>query len=116
MASIKITGIKELEKALKENATMDDVKRVIRTNGAQLQEKIQRNADFTKGYATGQTKRSVVMDIVDGGFAVEAGPTTEYAEYLEFGTRFMEAQPFVKPALEQQERKFKNDMKKLVRE
>lgn len=115
MASIKITGLKELEKALKENATMDDVKRVIKTNGAQLQEKIQRNADFTKGYATGQTKRSVGLDITDGGFCAESGPTTHYAEYLEMGTRFMEAQPFVEPALEQQERQFKNDMKKLVR-
>lgn len=116
MAHIKIEGVKELKKALKENATMDDVRRVIKTNGAQLQEKIQRNADFTKGYATGTTKRSVTLDILPGGMTAEAGPTTEYAEYLEFGTRFMDAQPFVKPALEKQETKFKRDMQKLVRE
>ncbi len=115
MASIKFVGVKELEKALKENVTMDDVRKVIKTNGAQLQDKIQRNADFTRGYATGQTKRSVTLDIALDGLSAESGPTTEYAEYLEYGTRFMDAQPFVKPALEAQERKFKSDMNKLVR-
>lgn len=79
MARIEIKGLKELEKALKDNATMDDVKKVIKHNGAQLQDKIQRNADFTKGYATGQTKRSVGLDITDGGMAAESGATTEYA-------------------------------------
>lgn len=115
MASIKITGLDKLEKQLKENVTMNDVKRVIRHNGAELQRGIQQNADFTRGYATGQTKRSVVLDITDGGFAAESGPTTDYAEYLEVGTRFMDAQPFVEPALEKQTAKFKSDMNKLVR-
>lgn len=35
--------------------------------------------------------------------------------YLEYGTRFMDAQPFVQPALEEQSAKFKSDMQKLVR-
>lgn len=115
MASIKITGLDELEKKLKENVTMNDVKRAVRHNGAELQTKIQQNADFTRGYATGQTKRSVVLDIKNGGFTAESGPTTDYAEYLEVGTRFMDAQPFVGPALEKQAAKFKSDMNKLVR-
>lgn len=115
MASITITGLDKLEKQLKENVTMNDVKRVVRQNGAELQRQIQQNADFTRGYATGQTKRSVGLDITDGGFAAESGPTTEYAEYLELGTRFMDAQPFVEPALETQTVKFKADMNKLVR-
>ena len=45
----------------------------------------------------------------------EVSPGTEYSPYLEYGTRFMEAQPFVHPALEAQEGQFKSDMKKLVR-
>lgn len=115
MASIKITGLDKLEKQLKENVTMNDVKRVVRRNGAELQQGIQQNADFTRGYATGQTNRSVVLDIKDSGFTAESGPTTDYAEYLEVGTRFMDAQPFVEPALEKQTAKFKSDMNKLVR-
>ena len=45
----------------------------------------------------------------------ESGPTTEYSPYLEYGTRFMSKQPFVKPALEEQEKKFNADMQKLVK-
>lgn len=115
MARLTIQGLDELEKALADNVTMDDVKTVVRHNGAQLQNKMQFKADFTRGYATGQTKRSIALGITHGGFDAEVGPQTEYAEYLEYGTRFMEAQPFVGPALEEQERKFKRDMQKLVK-
>ena len=56
MAEIKIEGLDKLEKQLKKNATLNDVKTVVRKNGADLQRKIQRNADFKKGYQTGETK------------------------------------------------------------
>ena len=118
MPKIRIEGLEELEKALKENATMDDVKRVVRENGEKMMRKIDNNADFKKGYQTGTTKRSITaagVNITDGGFTAEAGATTEYAEHVELGTRFMEAQPFVKPALEEQARQFKKDMQKLVK-
>ena len=115
MAKLKVEGLDKLEKALKENVTLDDVKRVVRHNGQQLQEKIQQNADFTRGYATGETKRSVNLEIKDGGFTADSGPTTEYSPYLEYGTRFMDAQPFVRPAYTEQKEKFKKDMQKLVR-
>jgi hypothetical protein len=35
--------------------------------------------------------------------------------YLEYGTRFMDSQEFVKPALDAQVREFESDMQKLVR-
>lgn len=115
MAKIKWEGLEELQKKLRDNVTMNDVKRVVRKNGADLQQKIQEKAEFTQGYQTGQTKRSVDLVIKDGGFTADSGPTTEYSGYLEYGTRFMEAQPFVRPALEEQASKFKRDMQKLVR-
>lgn len=115
MGGLKIEGLDKLQKALKDNFTLDDVKKVVKHNGQQLQDKIQRNANFTKGYATGQTKNSVDLQIKDGGMTADSGPTTEYSPYLEYGTRFMEAQPFVKPALKEQEKQFKSDMQKLVR-
>jgi hypothetical protein len=34
---------------------------------------------------------------------------------LEYGTRYMDAQPFVKPAHEEQAQKFKRDLDKLVK-
>lgn len=126
MGKIKVVGLDKLEKALKDNITMDDVKRVIRNNGAGLQNKMQVKADF-KGHwgykdgsyqfipPTGETKRSIMLDISDFGLTAEVEPTTEYAAYLEYGTRFMEAQSFVRPALEEQSKKFKKDMEKLVK-
>ena len=115
MPKIKIDGLEELQKALKDNVTMDDVKRVVRQNGSEMQRKIQANADFKKGYQTGTTKRSIGLEIKDSGFTAEVEPGTEYSPYLEYGTRFMEAQPFVKPGHEEQERQFKRDMQKLVK-
>lgn len=115
MASIRVTGLKKLQRALKENVTMADVKRVVRHNGQQMHQKIVDNAEFKKGYQTGTTKRNVAGSSEDGGFAYEAEPTTEYSQYLEYGTRFMDAQPFVRPAYAEQKEKFKKDIQKLVR-
>lgn len=115
MPKIKVDGLDKLQKALKQNATMDDVKRVVRHNGAELQRKTQENADFKRGYQTGTTKRSIGLEITDSGMTAEVEPTTEYSPYLEYGTRFMEAQPFVKPAHNVQKEKFKRDMQKLVK-
>ncbi len=127
MASVKVSGLDELQKALKSNVTMNDVKKVVRHHGSELQKRMQDKADFTKGYATGTTKRSIGLNITDSGFTATSGsidpvlnpetsiPATEYSPYVEYGTRFMEAQPFVKPAYDEQSKLFKRDMKKLVR-
>lgn len=115
MAGIKVDGLDKLEKALKRNATLDDVKKVVRKNGAELQSKMQDKADFNRGYQTGTTKRSIGLEFEDSGMTAASGPTTEYAPYLEWGTRFMEAQPFVEPTLEKQGQKFKSDLGKLVK-
>ena len=115
MAKIKWEGLEDLQKKLRENVSMNLVKKTVQQNGQELRSKIQEKAEFTKGYQTGQTKRSVNLEIKDGGFTAESGPTTEYSPYVEYGTRFMDAQPFVRPALEEQASKFKRDMQKLVR-
>ena len=127
MAKIKIEGLEELEKKLKKDVKMSEVKRTIRQNGKELQKRIQAKADFKGHYEwekgkgkvfkkpTGTTKRSVGLEIKDEGLAAESAPETEYSPYLEYGTRFMDAQPFVRPALEEQATQFKSDMQKLVR-
>lgn len=76
---------------------------------------MQKNADFKKGYQTGTTKRSIALEITDAGLTAAVEPGTEYSPYLEYGTRFMDAQPFVKPAYEAQKAQFKEDMQRLVK-
>lgn len=77
-------------------------------------------ADFNKGYQTGQTRNSIQYKLAngkEGGFndgtgkkAVTkldtprkgeaiVGATTEHAVYVEFGTRKMAPQPFLRPSL-----------------
>ena len=115
MGLIQIEGIKELQKELKKRADISDIKFVVRQNGSELQRKMQQKADFKKGYQTGTTKRSISLDITDSGMTADVGPTTEYAEYLEYGTRFMEAQPFATPAFDEQKDQFISDLKKIMR-
>ena len=115
MARIKFDGLEELQKKLKENVTLADVKRCVKQNGSALQKKMQEKADFKGGYQTGTTKRSIGLEMTDSGFTADVAPETEYSPYLEYGTRFMDAQPFVRPALESQAIQFKSDMQKLVR-
>lgn len=116
MASgIQIKGLDKLQKALKDNVTLNDVKRVVHQNGSELQTKMQQNADFTQGYQTGATKRSIGLEITDSGFTAEVAPTTEYSSYVNYGTRFMNAQPFVTNAYNEQKEIFKKDMQRLVK-
>ena len=110
MGGIKVVGIEKLQKKLKKNVQMEDVKRVVRHNGAEMQEKAQRNAPVD----TGTLKRSIGLEITDSGMAAEVEPTADYAPYVELGTRFMDAQPYLKPAFDEQKEKFKKDMRKLV--
>ncbi len=122
MAGIRIEGLDELEKQLKKNATLNDVRKVVRKHAADLQTKAQRKAPVgtpastgIPGYVGGTLKRSIGLEIRDNGLTAEVEATAEYAPYVEWGTRFMKAQPFIKPALEEVEPRFKSDMQKLVK-
>ena len=75
-----------------------------------MQTKAQQNAPVD----TGHLKRSIGLNMTDAGMTAGVQPTAEYAPYVELGTRFMEAQPYLKPAFNEQKEKFKKDMKKLV--
>lgn len=115
MPHLKFEGLSDLQKGLAKKIKLDDVKRVVKQNGGEMQEKMMQNADFKKGYQTGTTKRSIGLEIKDNGLTSEVEPGTEYSPYLEYGTRFMEAQPFVKPAFDAQKEQFKKDLDKLVK-
>lgn len=111
MATLKIEGIAKLDKGLKKRMDLNAVKTVVRKNGADMQTKSQRNAPVD----TGTLKRSIGLDVSDNGMTATVEPTAEYAPYVELGTRFMEAQPYLKPAFEEQKKQFEKDLQKLVR-
>ena len=127
MATLKVKGLDELEKALKDGATLNDVKKTVKFYGGKLHDQMVENADFRGHYEwkkgqgkvfvppTGTTKDIPAPDKKDGGLTVVVEPATEYSPYLEYGTRFMDAQPFVKPAHDAVKGQFKTAIKKLMR-
>lgn len=111
---LKIHGIKKLKIDLKDNAQMRQVKEIVKKNGANLNQQMVKNAVFKGGYSNGDTRRSINILIEKGGLMARVKPTTKYSPYVEYGTRFMDKQPFVKPAFQQVKKEFVNDLKKLT--
>lgn len=108
--NVKITGAKELQKALINKAKMNEVKSIVMQNGAELQQKAQRNAPVR----TGDLRRSIGLEILDNGMTAQVAATMNYSAYVEYGTRYMNAQPYMSPAFHDQKIQFQNDLKKLM--
>ena len=111
MAEIKLVGETKLIAKLKKNMDMDLVKKAVRLNGSELQTKAKEKAPVD----TGQLKRSIGLEITDGGLTAEVERGVDYAAYQEYGTRFMNAQPFMRPALQEQAKQFRKDLERCVK-
>ena len=111
---LKIYGIKKLKIDLKDNAQMRQVKEIVKKNGASLQQEMVKKAVFKAGYSVGETRRSINLLNEKSGLLARVKPTTKYSPYVEYGTRFMDKQPFVKPAFQKVKKEFVNDLKKLT--
>ena len=55
------------------------------------------------------------MSISDGGMTATVAPHTEYFPYVEYGTRFMEAEPTLSPAFQKIKQQFYKDVMDLVK-
>lgn len=108
---LEIKGIDKLVAHLKRSATLEDIKRVVSVNGAEMHQNAQRFAPVD----TGNLKRNIRLDKENGGFAVRVTSASEYAAYQEYGTRYMAGTPHVRPAYKIQSAKFKADMQRLVK-
>lgn len=108
---MKITGIDALQKKLRKNATLDDVKHVVKSNIVSMNKNMQNLAPVD----TGNMKRSITSEFTDGGLTGTTEPHTDYAGYVEYGTRFQSAQPFVKPAYNEQKGLFIKDLERLLK-
>lgn len=114
--SVKLNGMKELQKSLKPNVTMDDVKRIVAVNGYRLNRamKEQTTHAYVKGYTTGDTASSINTQTRDGGLTVAVGATMNYNPYTEYGTRYMSAEPILDPSLEKVRPQFLGDLGKVT--
>ena len=77
-----------------------------------LESGIMGRASVPSGASTGEHE---ALELRDGGLTAESEATAEYAPYVEWGTRFMNAQPFMRPAYYAQKEQFKHDLGKIVK-
>lgn len=119
---IKFEGLYEVKKALAKNISLERVQSIVKKNGSALQKKAQRNAEFKGHYRDGEfvkpsgnLKKKINFELEDNGLTASVNPEAEYSAYVEFGTRYMDAQPYLKPAWDEQKEIFKRDMQNLCK-
>lgn len=124
----ELKGLEKLQSKLQRVAKMEEVEHIVEKHGEAMQKKAVNNASKFRGHyegrgknrrfvrPTGATKRSISVNSgkVDR-FKYRVAPGTDYAAYVELGTRKMSAQPFIKPAFDDQKRLFKKDLERLVK-
>ena len=124
----ELKGLEKLQAKLQRVAKMEEVESIVEKHGVEMQKKAVNNASRFRGHyegrgknrrfvrPTGATKRSISVNSskIDR-FKYRVAPGTDYAAYVELGTRKMSAQPFIKPAFDDQKRLFKKDLERLVK-
>lgn len=108
---IEIKGLEPLIAKLEKGVNFKEAQEVVKMNGAELHKNAQRLAPVDSGFL----KRSIVITISDGGLKAEVKPTAHYSAYVNFGTRFQAAQPFMTNSYKVQREKFLSDLKRLVK-
>ena len=120
LVDVKIEGLQALISDLDARKySGKQIKNVVMKNGANLQEDAQKRMTktvaYVKGYSKGTTRRSTTLSISDGGMTATVAPHTEYFPYVEYGTRFMEAEPTLNPAFQKIKQQFYKDVMDLVK-
>lgn len=126
MSKITVEGVDEFVEFLEHAASLSEVKKVVKHHGANLQKTMQRKAVFRGHWTgsinnrrfvkpTGNLKRMIQAPVAsEGGMTSTVTAAAEYSAYVELGTRFMEAQPYTQPALDEVGPRFLSDIAKVV--
>ena len=120
MVDVKIEGLQALISDLDARKyTGKQIRNVVMKNGADLQEDAQKRMTktvaYVKGYSKGTTRRSTTLTISDNGMKAAVAPATSYFPYVEYGTRYMEAEPTLNPAFQKIKQQFYKDVIGLVK-
>ena len=120
LVDVKIEGLQALISDLDTRKySGKQIRNVVMKNGANLQEDAQKRMTktvaYVKGYSKGTTRRSTTLSISDDGMTATVAPHTEYFPYVEYGTRYMEAEPTLNPAFQKIKQQFYKDVMDLVK-
>ena len=102
MKGVKITGIKEVEKLLKdiEKEAKKELGNATKEGAEIIKSKVEANAPVR----TGKLKKSIKIRAVKnsgGKVEYEIYSELDYAGYVEMGTRYKAARPFFRPAVDE---------------
>lgn len=120
LVDVKIEGLQALISDLDARKySGKQIRNVVMKNGANLQEDAQKRMTktvaYVKGYSKGTTRRSTTLTISDNGMKATVAPATSYFPYVEYGTRYMEAEPTLNPAFQKIKQQFYKDVMDLVK-
>ena len=111
-----VHGIKGLNAGLLKRAQLKEIKGIVKKHTTEMQQEAMANASSTyiKGYSIGATKKSIGIGFEDNSLTGFTGLGTSYAIYVEYGTRFMSAEPLLGPVFKKHKNVFISDIKKVV--
>ena len=111
-----ITGVEALLKDLNKKQTVVPTKtqQVIKKHGGELQREAMRLAPVAK-VAGGSLKRSIELEILDGGYTAKVSPYMDYAVYQEYGTRYQSGTPYMRPAFYNRVKPFIDELKGMIK-
>ena len=109
---VKIVGADDLAKFLENKAdrlSKESIQSALRKSGSNLEEK----ATHLVPVDTSNLKKSIKGQLKGMSYVVDAN--ADYAGYVESGTRYMKAQPYMRPAYESAKSKFKDEIERLIK-
>lgn len=108
---IKISS--DAEKILREFNFIETVEKDVSKLIKNTLHNIERDAKKECPYDTGRLRGSITTNIIST-YSGEVGTNVEYAEYVEYGTRYQSAHPYFEPAVEKNEDKFNEELDNIL--
>jgi HK97 gp10 family phage protein len=107
--SVKLDGLPGLRNKLL--LLVPKIRTAVQATIAETALLIETDAKLLSAVDTGLNRAEIHAEIAPNGLAAKVFAGTEYAIYLEFGTRFQRAQPFLFPAYEKNRGRFVERLK-----
>lgn len=109
---MRLDGMDVLLLHLEGGARIEEaVQKIVKKRTSEMNRLAQRNAPVD----TGELRRSILSTFTDNGMTGQVSSGMHYSPYVEYGTRFMTAQPFMRPAYQVVKPEFVRDLEMLVR-
>lgn len=93
--NVTVTGVEDFVKSVTDVPKVH-LQRTVRKYGAELQKQAQMKAPVDTGFLKQHIQPP---EILDDGMTAQVVASAKYSAFLEYGTRKMNAKPYMKPAL-----------------